>query len=120
MKSVRVYDKPMCCSTGVCGPEVDPILPAFAADLEWLKTQGYQVARFNLATQPQAFVENQMIRDVLSAEGTAPLPIIMVDEQIVSRGMYPSREQLVALTQGQSVKRGLSIVTAGCGGDGCC
>ena len=27
MKGIQVYDKPMCCSTGVCGPEVDPVLP---------------------------------------------------------------------------------------------
>lgn len=24
---INVYDKPMCCSTGVCGPDVDPVLP---------------------------------------------------------------------------------------------
>ena len=27
MKTIQVYDKPMCCSTGVCGPKVDPVLP---------------------------------------------------------------------------------------------
>ena len=36
-KKVQVYDPPMCCSSGVCGPNVDPVLPRFAADLEWLK-----------------------------------------------------------------------------------
>ena len=30
----------MCCSTGVCGPAVDPQLPRFAADLEWLARKG--------------------------------------------------------------------------------
>ena len=24
MAKVQVFDPPMCCSTGVCGPEVDP------------------------------------------------------------------------------------------------
>ncbi|HRX83200.1 MAG TPA: arsenic metallochaperone ArsD family protein, partial [Pirellulaceae bacterium] len=37
MAKIEIYDKPMCCSTGICGPEVDPILPRFAADLDWLK-----------------------------------------------------------------------------------
>ena len=37
MSKVQVFDPPMCCSTGVCGPEVDPALVRFAADLEWLK-----------------------------------------------------------------------------------
>jgi hypothetical protein len=27
-----VFDPAMCCSTGVCGPEVDPQLVQFAAD----------------------------------------------------------------------------------------
>jgi hypothetical protein len=40
MSKVQVYDKPMCCSTGICGPQVDPVLPRFAADLDWLKSQG--------------------------------------------------------------------------------
>ena len=40
MKTIQVYDKPMCCSTGVCGPQVDPVLPRFAADLQWLTIAG--------------------------------------------------------------------------------
>ena len=40
MTKLAVYDPPMCCSTGVCGPAVDPVLPRVAADLDWLKRQG--------------------------------------------------------------------------------
>jgi arsenite methyltransferase len=56
MTVLQVFDPPMCCSSGVCGPSVDPRLPRFAADLDWLRNQGVQVERFNLAHQPQAFV----------------------------------------------------------------
>ena len=37
MTVVSIYDPPMCCSTGVCGPEVDPKLArsAGAARLRW-------------------------------------------------------------------------------------
>ena len=69
MKTIHVYDKPMCCSTGVCGPQVDPALARFAADLDWLKTQGNQVERFNLAQQPGAFAENSEVRQILAARG---------------------------------------------------
>ena len=34
---IQVFDPPMCCSTGVCGPDVDPVLVRFAADLAWLQ-----------------------------------------------------------------------------------
>jgi len=39
MTTVTVYDPAMCCSTGICGAEVDQKLVDFAADLDWLKSQ---------------------------------------------------------------------------------
>ena len=44
MTSVTVFDPAMCCSTGVCGPAVDPALTLFAADLDWLAGQGVAAA----------------------------------------------------------------------------
>jgi len=35
----RVFDPAMCCSTGVCGPSVEPDLARFAADVDWLQKQ---------------------------------------------------------------------------------
>jgi hypothetical protein len=40
MKTILIYDRPMCCSTGICGPSVDPVLPRFAADLDTMKNAG--------------------------------------------------------------------------------
>jgi len=117
MKTIEVYDKPMCCSTGVCGPKVDPVLPRFAADLEWLKSQGHRVERFNLAQQPDAFVRNKEVHELVASLGTSCLPLIVVDGRIVSRRGYPSREMLTLWTtkeQSQSV-----LPVAGDGG-GCC
>lgn len=55
MASVKVFDPAMCCSTGVCGPSVDPKLVRFAADLDWLRSKEAGVERYNLAQQPAAF-----------------------------------------------------------------
>ncbi len=123
MKTVQVYDKPMCCSTGVCGPEVDPVLPKFAADLDWLKSHGHNVERFNLAQQPQAFIDNRLIHQVLSSEGTESLPVIVVDGEIVSRRVYPTRDTLTALIGGAPTKQMLPVAQASggcCGTSGCC
>lgn len=123
MKTVQVYDKPMCCSTGVCGPEVDPVLPQFAADLDWLKTQGHNVERYNLAQQPQAFIENKSIHQVLSNEGTDSLPVVVIDGEIVSRKVYPTRDTLTALVGGAPAKQLLPVAKASggcCGTSGCC
>lgn len=123
MKTVQVYDKPMCCSTGVCGPEVDPVLPQFAADLDWLKSQGHNVQRYNLAQQPQAFIENKSIHQVLSTEGTDSLPVVVVDGEIVSRKVYPTRDELTDLVGGSPAKQLLPVSKASggcCGTSGCC
>jgi len=94
MTSVRVFDPAMCCSTGVCGPSLDPQLARFAADLDWLKAQGVSVERFNLAQQPAAFAEDPAVRSALEARGEAGLPLVKVDGEIKSSGVYPSREEL--------------------------
>ncbi|MEI7946887.1 MAG: arsenite efflux transporter metallochaperone ArsD [bacterium] len=98
MKKLEIYDPAMCCSSGVCGPKVDSVLPRFAGDLEWLKTQGVNVTRYNLAQQPMAFVENVDVHDMLEKEDVACLPLILVDGKIVSRGTYLAREELATVT----------------------
>jgi AhpD family alkylhydroperoxidase len=96
MPKLEVYDPPMCCSSGACGPSVDPVLPRFAADLKWLEGQGVEVARFNLAQQPGAFVSNDAVKRALEENGDG-LPLIIVDGRIVSRAVYPTRKELAAL-----------------------
>ncbi len=93
--SLQVFDPAMCCSTGVCGPVVDPQLSRFGADLEWLAGKGVSVERFNLAQQPEAFAKNEQVKLALVAEGTECLPLVLVNGVIVSKGTYPEREQLV-------------------------
>lgn len=95
MKTVQIFDPAMCCSTGVCGADVDQALVEFAADVDWLKKQGVTVERFNLAQQPQAFASRSTIRDLLHEQGEAALPVILVDDEVKHRGVpYPSRAQL--------------------------
>jgi AhpD family alkylhydroperoxidase len=96
MTRLQVYDPPMCCSTGVCGPQVDPRLPRFAADLEWLRNQGVEVERYNLAQQPSVFVETEAVKQALKAEGERCLPLVLLDGETISRGSYPSRDELAA------------------------
>lgn len=106
MKTIRVYDKPMCCPTGICGPEVDPVLPRFAADLDWLKGQGHDVERFNLAQQPRAFAENERVRALLAEKGVDVLPVVEVDGRIVSRRGYPTREMMSLWTKAPTATHG--------------
>lgn len=97
MPRLEVFDPPMCCSTGVCGPGVDPALARFAADLDWLVGQGVEVARFNLAQDPSAFVRNALVAEAMRAKEDA-LPLVLVDGAIVAEGRYPDRQALARFT----------------------
>jgi hypothetical protein len=93
MKTLEVFDPAMCCSTGVCGVSVDPVLVQFAADLKWVTEQGIAVTRHNLGQEPQAFAANPaVVREMKS--GMDRLPILLIGGAIVSTGLYPSRAQL--------------------------
>jgi hypothetical protein len=94
---LRVFDPPMCCSTGVCGPTVDPDLVRFARDLAWLRHHDVEVERYNLAQEPDAFVKNAAVLAVLNDQGAERLPIVIVDGEILEETGYPSRERLLEL-----------------------
>ena len=96
MRVLKIYDPAMCCDSGVCGVESDPVLPRFAADLDWLRGEGIEVLRFNLAQEPGAFVTDPLIKAEIHGGGDACLPLVVLDNTVLSRGEYPGREQLGA------------------------
>jgi AhpD family alkylhydroperoxidase len=98
MTTVQVFDPALCCSTGVCGVDVDQTLVAFTADVDWLKSSGVMVERVNLAQQPQAFAEHAAILQLLQAQGEKALPAILVDGEMKATGRYPSRDELARWT----------------------
>lgn len=112
MTTVDVFDPPMCCATGVCGPSADPALVTFAADLKWLGDQGVTVQRHNLSQEPGAFVERDLIRGLLDENGDAALPAVVVDGALRTSGRYPSREEMAAWARGARGRGGLDAVSA--------
>ena len=102
MTTIEVFDPPMCCSTGVCSPSVDPALAAFAAGLGSLAGKGVVVARHNLSQEPQAFAGNDVIRELMAERGDSALPAVVVDGEVRSAGRYPSSDELVAWVLGGS------------------
>lgn len=116
MKTLEVFDPAMCCSTGVCGVDVDPVLAQFAADIKWVAEQGVTVTRHNLGQEPAAFAANPAVVKEMEA-GIDRLPVLVVDGHVATTGVYPSRQQLAA-------KLGLALPTADKPhvkvGGGCC
>ncbi|MCB2412561.1 arsenite efflux transporter metallochaperone ArsD [Demequina sp. TTPB684] len=127
MAHVEIFDPAMCCSTGVCGTDVDPALSRFAADVAWLSGRGVEVDRATLAQEPTKFVANDAVRQALEADGTSALPMVLVDGTVKAKGAYPTRQDLATWTGFERTALPLSEVVAAqapaeaCwGGSGCC
>lgn len=99
MKTIQVYDPPMCCSTGLCGTNVDPALVSFAALLTELSQKGVKVERYNLGQQPMAFVQNPTVKALLDSDGVAALPLILVDGNVHAKGRYLTAEERRGFSQ---------------------
>ncbi len=93
MKTIQVYDPPMCCSTGICGTDIDPDLVNFAAMLAQFHTVGIQIDRYNLAQQPMAFAQNAAVKALMMEVGTEVLPIIFWDGKVQLTGRYPNKDE---------------------------
>lgn len=137
MAKIEVFDPPMCCTSGVCGPQPDERLAQFSANLDWLKRQGNEVRRYNLSQEPTAFTARPEVAKILRETDGAGLPIILVDGNVVSQGDYPSQQMLAELaglttptasTSPQIASPSLSVIApaGGCcsgssdDGKGCC
>ena len=125
MSTIEIFEPALCCSTGVCGPDVPQELVTFSADLDWLRSQGTEVGRFNLASEPVAFAGKPAVLDFLQVSGSEGLPLVLVNGAVAMAGRYPSRAELArwAGTQVEPTPAALPMAgTAGvcCGGGGSC
>ena len=83
----------MCCSTGICGTDIDPDLVNFAAMLSQISTHDVKVERYNLGQQPMAFVQNPAVKTLLDQEGAGVLPVIFWDGEVHLKGRYPTKDE---------------------------
>ncbi|MBA5638132.1 arsenite efflux transporter metallochaperone ArsD [Duganella sp. LX20W] len=119
MATIQIFDPALCCSSGVCGVEVDQALVRFAADVDWAKTNGAQLERFNLSQQPMAFAENPTVKAFLERSGAEALPLILVDGEVALAGRYPNRTEL-GRWAGIGAADAAPAQSACCSGGRCC
>ena len=116
MTTIEVFDPALCCSTGVCGVDVDQALVAFSADVDWARQKGAHIERFNLGQQPVAFDENALVKAFLARSGAEALPLTLVDGEVAMAGRYPTRGDLARWAALPGVTE-LTTVRSGCCGD---
>lgn len=120
MAKLQIFDPALCCSTGVCGTEVDQALVDFSANVDWLKRTGGQIERFNLAQQPMAFVENVIAKAFLERSGAEALPLVLIDGEIALAGRYPTRKELARFAGVTEQPADAPASGCGCSGKSCC
>jgi hypothetical protein len=91
---LEIFDPAMCCPTGVCGPTVDPELARVAIVFFLLEGKGFSITRYNLGNEPQAFITNKKVNQLLNEKGPDVLPVIVLDGEVVKECSYPTNEEL--------------------------
>lgn len=95
MKIIEIYEPPVCCPTGVCGPAPDPDLANLQDAIQKLKKAGFSAERIALNQQPKRFMNNPVVKEIIMSEGKESLPITLVDGILVLKGRYPKYEELL-------------------------
>ncbi len=123
MKKMVIFEPAMCCTTGVCGPSVDRELIRVSTVLNNLKDNGILVERYNLTNNPQIFVDNKTINEILNKDGIEMLPVTMVDGVVVKTKAYPTNGEFCNLLEvSADYLRATVKKPSGCCGSkgGCC
>ena len=94
VKTIEIYEPSLCCSTGVCGPEPDKALIDLQNTINLLKKAGFEVKRFAINQAPLAFTSNPVVKQFITTESPAKLPITLFNGKIIKKEGYPSINDL--------------------------
>lgn len=125
MSKLEIFDPAMCCSTGVCGPSINKELLRVATAINNMTKKEVSITRYNLSSNPQAFIDNKKVNEYLNEQGAEVLPITLVDGEVMKIKEYPTNDEFAlwsGLTKEEvaSVKIKKANKRYGCNGNGCC
>jgi predicted TPR repeat methyltransferase len=93
---VEIFDPPLCCPTGLCGPVLDTTLVDLSEAIFTLEAEGRTVVRHMMTADPQAFMRNRDVYDLIRARQLEVLPITVIGGRIVKTDAYPTLAELKA------------------------
>ena len=91
---VEIFDPPLCCPTGLCGPVLDTTLVDLGEAMFALQAEGRTVVRHMMTADPQAFLRNRDVYELIRQRQLAVLPITVVRGRIVKTDAYPTLDEL--------------------------
>ena len=99
---VEFFDPPMCCPTGLCGPTLDQTLLDVNETILALQRENVQVQRYQMSSNPNAFLSNLEVMKLVREKQMEALPIIVVRGKVIKVGAYPSAEEIGAALNGET------------------
>jgi hypothetical protein len=97
---VEIFDPPMCCPTGMCGPTIDQTLLDLNEMILALQAQGFVVARYQMTSHPNAFLNNAEVMKLVLEKQMEALPITVVHGKVIKTQAYPSLEEVKTYLNG--------------------
>ena len=94
MIKLEIFEPSLCCESGLCGPEPDKVLIDLQNTIQLLKKVNVETKRFAINQAPLMFVQNTVVRDFIKANGPGKLPLVLLDNQIIKIGGYPTFDEL--------------------------
>ncbi len=98
--NVEIFDPPMCCPTGLCGPTLDQTLLDVNEMILSLKSAGVSIERYQMTSHPYAFLNNAAVMRLVQSQQMAALPITLVNGQLIKSGAYPSLAEVQSALNG--------------------
>lgn len=91
---VEFFDPPMCCPTGLCGPTLDQTLLDINEMILSLQRDNLRVERYQMASNPNAFLGNAEVMKLVREKQMDALPIIVVRGKVIKVGAYPTADEI--------------------------
>ncbi|HET7090554.1 MAG TPA: arsenite efflux transporter metallochaperone ArsD [Anaerolineae bacterium] len=98
--AVELFDPPMCCPTGLCGPTLDQTLLDVNEMILALQAESVRVERYQMTSHPQAFLNNADVMRLVREKQMAALPITVVRGKVVKAGAYPTLSEVTVHLNG--------------------
>ena len=98
-KELTIFEGPICCPTGVCGPTTDSMMIEFNETLKKLGEayKGLKITRASMSFNVALFMQTPLIRELVKEKGVGILPVTVIDGKIVKEKGYPKYAELVKL-----------------------
>jgi len=94
---IEIFDPPMCCQSGLCGPDIDPTLLDINEAILKVKKEfdgQIKIERYLLSQQGPKFMQQPKVMKRLQTNGVEILPLTLVDGKVVKEKEYPTFDEL--------------------------